>query len=254
MRTMPGKGKDVARPALIVTRPEAQGRRFLAQVKAAGAAEHLAIASPVLEIEPLPAVLPEGPFEAVVVTSAHGAGSLARLGVPRDVTIWCVGDRTAEIARAEGYRAISADGDAEALVRLIPARGPRGPLIHLRGMQTRGAVAERLREQGLDCRELVVYRQIARPLSAEAIGCLQGRSGVVLPVFSPQSGTILAQQGPFVAPLHLVAISSAAAEAAAGLHPARITIASEPDGEAMVEATVAAIRDAAALERGGLGD
>jgi len=233
-------------PILLVTRPEPEGRRFLQAVQDAGAGPFRAFIAPVLEIRALTVAVQSADLAGIILTSAHGAHAANRLGLPRGLTAWCVGDRTADVAREAGFAPISAQGDADDLVALIMSQGPEAPMLHLRGAHVRGDVAARLNAAGLTCREAVVYDQAEMPLTAEALAALQGDVPVVLPLFSPRSATILKDAGPFMAPLHVLAISPAAAEAANGLGP-ETRVAAASTGPAMVSGTVALL---AALAKG----
>lgn len=238
-------------PIVIVTRPAPAAAILETELRAQTGAALPVILSPLIEIVPVAATLPPGPLGGAVVTSVNGAAALDRLGVARDLPVWCVGDRTAQAVRATGRPAHSADGDAEALVALILSAGMRGPLVHLRGAMARGDVAARLTAAGVPCAERVVYDQQPRALTPAARAALDGSAPVVLPVFSPATGAQLLRQGPFRAPIFLVAISRAAADACTGLPHRALLIADRPDGPTMRRLTIAAIRQARALEGGG---
>ena len=67
---------------------------------------------------------------------------------------------------------------------------------------------------------------------------LQGDGPVIAPVFSPRSGLVLSRELARIghrAPLHVVAISPAAA---AALPPHNLTIADHPDAAAMAQAVI----------------
>ena len=130
--------------------------------------------------------------------------------------------------------------EAEALLAVLLRDRPAGRIVHLRGTQSRGRIAERLREAGLTCDEAITYRQDARPLTAEAATLLAGPAPVVAPLASPRTAALLADLGPFAAPLCVVALSVAVAEAAGPLMPVSLTVAARPDGPALVAATLAA--------------
>lgn len=234
--------RAAAEPVLLLTRPEPAARRFLDDLSAAlgaGAGVPRAVLAPLMAIDAVAAPLPEG-VAGLVLTSANALDHVPP-GLPRGLPAWCVGDRTAAAARAAGFAAISAGGDAEALIRLILGQRPRGPLLHLRGEHARGEVAARLSAAGLPCAEAVVYRQHPLPLGPAARAVLAGGAPVVAPLFSPRTASLLAEEGPFQAPLHLVAISAAAAARAAGLKPRTLAVAAEPTPAAMLAATARAL-------------
>ena len=223
--------------SLLLTRPAPHSERFLALLDL----DVPTVISPLLRIEPMDPRVPEG-VAGIIVTSGHGAEALARLRLDRNVPVFAVGRRTADAARRAGHPTVSADGNADALVRMILERRPAGPLVHLRGEKTRGDVAERLAAAGLETVEAVAYRQVAMPLGAEARHLLAGRDVVVAPLFSPETGSMFAGEGPFAAPLRLVCMSDAVAREIARLPVESLTVADRPDAAAMAAATRAALR------------
>jgi len=235
-------------PILILTRPAAASARFLAQVRAGSDRPVTAIVAPLIQIGFTDAVLPQTPCAGLIFTSENGACAARRLGLDPGLPVFAVGDQTADAARRAGFQPVSADGDAGALVALILLRRPRGPLWHLRGEHARGDVAAQVAAGGVAATDLVVYRQAECPLTASAVAALGGAATVILPLFSPRTVSIMVQQGPFVAPLHVVAISPAVADAARALAPATLSLARTPTGGAMLSATIAALQGGTVLE------
>src|SRR5262245_31204279 len=100
--------------------------------------------APLLRVETTGTALPEGPFGAVVMTSANAARAVA--GHPgrsalTDLPAVTVGRRTAQAARAAGFRDVhSADGDQGDLAALLRARygGAARPLLYLAGEDRAG--------------------------------------------------------------------------------------------------------------------
>lgn len=233
-------------PKILLTRPLPAARAF-AERLADLAAE--VVISPVQAIAPVAHELPAR-FGGAIFTSRNGVDAVAGRAAPA----WCVGGATARAAHDKGWQAISADGDAEALLRRILADHAAGgfglPLVHFRGEFARGNLAQRLGEAGLDTREITVYRQISKPLSGRARHCLGGESPVIVPLFSPRSAAQLVQQGPFAAPLVVVAMSDAVAAEAAALSPHRMVVSAAPDAEAMVAAIRQVINAAYGIESG----
>lgn len=243
-----------ATATILLTRPEAGARAFARALSAAGVTAPVTVA-PLLAIVPLdpdgePGATAPWPDAGVIFTSAHAVAAHAALTPARPVA-WCVGDATAAAARAAGYPARSAAGDAAALVRMIlSAEGAgRGPLVHARGREARGGIAEKLAAAGIPVREVVVYDQVARPLGVAGRALLSGAGAVVMPVFSPRSARLAGQAAADArAALHPVAISAAAARAWQGTgapgHPP--LVADRPDAAAMVAAVRRALHAAAA--------
>ena len=169
------------------------------------------------------------------------AGRLS--GLPR--LAWCVGDRTAQAARTAGFDARSAAGDAEALVASILTAAPPGPLLHLRGRDSRGAIAPRLTAAGIATDELVVYAQEPQPLTDAARTVLQGDGPVIVPLFSPRTAQIFAATHP-KARLFIAALSPAVLAALGDVRVEQATMATRPDAEALLQALVPLIAAAAA--------
>ncbi|TNC48191.1 uroporphyrinogen-III synthase [Rubellimicrobium rubrum] len=220
---------------LLLTRPLDASRRFLAECEAARGAPIPALLCPVMDIHPISVTL-DGRPAALLLTSEKGAERAGDLGLG-GLPAWCVGARTTAAARERGLNAIEAGPDAEGLLKTILAAQPPGPLLHLRGQHARGDLVPRLRAAGIDASEVVVYRQEALGPSPEARRALDAPSPLVAPLFSPRSAVLLAAWA-LRAPVHAVAMSEAVAEAAQGLRPLSLVVATRPDAAAMVEATL----------------
>ncbi len=234
-----------AHPVLL-TRPALQAERFAAQMALRFGAALRPIISPLMVPEFLNPEWPDLPYSTLILTSETGAEAAARLrslgrAIPEKAI--CVGDRTAEIAGSLGFDARSAKGDAEALIALILESGDPGPFLHLRGREARGDIAPRLAAKGRPAQAAVVYAQGAQPLTAEAQTLLSGHDPVIIPLFSPRSAALLADFGPFTAPLLLAAISPAAAEKAAILGPERLVVADSPNAVGVLAAIAMLIAD-----------
>jgi len=221
-------------PKLIITRPMDEGRAFANRVEAAMGRKITVIQSPAFRINPLNADLPK--TDAVVFTSPNGVAQAERLGVKPGTKAFCVGDRTAQAAQLAGYQALSAGGDADALVTLITQIAPGGALLHLAGTHTRGNLSQRLCALGFDCAYRAVYEQVPLPPSDDLIAALAGNAPLVSPVFSPRSAAPLAMTNR-TAPLHGVAISPAVAAVLVDLSADTVTTARQPDEPSMVRAT-----------------
>lgn len=218
---------------VLLTRPEAAGDRFAADLVARFGGRVTVIASPLLEPRFLAPALPDA--AALVLTSETGVQAAARLGVALPERAYCVGRRTADAARAAGFDALSADGDADALVALILSSGDRGPFLHLHGRDTRGDVVARIAAAGLPATGAIVYAQDPRPLSPLARALLDRAGPVVLPVFSPRTAELFAATAPHRAALWVAALSPAVASALHGLPVARMVTAARPDAASLMD-------------------
>lgn len=222
---------------ILLTRPADQGARFAHALRDRfGTAVEIA-ESPLIALHLLTPALPEGPFDAVVFTSATAVTAATLPGLPR--LAFTVGDRTAQAAQAAGFRTLSASGDAEALIALLLQARP-GRVLHLHGQETRGDVVGHLRRAGMQAEGAVVYAQLPQPLTAVAQGWLGGDQPVIVPLFSPRTATLFSSSRA-VAPLWLAALSPAV-DAAATLSAARRITAARPDADAMLDTIAKLLR------------
>ena len=254
---------------VLLTRPAPQSRRFATQLAQRFGPRVVPLISPLMATQFLEPALPDGRPGGLIFTSQTGVEAAIRMrgrlaerlrGVGESTALraYCVGARTAEAARAAGFEAVSAAGDADALVDMIlracqgpsePARGAwseRPPetikacktaLWHLHGEETRGDVASRLRQAGIDVCSAVVYRQVPQALDQAAKAVLATGAPVIVPLFSPRSAALFSQTlPPDRAALWVVAISPATAGALAGFVPQRLQIARSPEAPAMLDA------------------
>ena len=227
-------------PTLIMTRPTAQSERFAASVASAWDGPLELIVSPLIKIVPIKTTAPD--VDAVIFTSANGVDAAAAMDLRKGLVAWCVGGRTAQAAQQAGFVPITGPGDADGLVAHIISAHPAGTLAHIRGKHARGDVCARLNAAGLLCRDVVAYDQQSCALSTQAQAALNTDIPVVVPLFSPRTSTILSKQGPFMATMHVIALSSAVEEAIDPELNWDVAVASAPDGEAMKHATLAALR------------
>jgi uroporphyrinogen-III synthase len=193
-----------------------------------------AVISPLLRIVPVGVAPDMAGAAAVIFTSQAGVEAFAALGGVASGAAWCVGDRTAQAARAEGFTVAGVAETAEALVAAVSGAGP---LVHLHGKHTRGDVAERLRTRGVSVVAACVYDQVAQALSPQAEALLRAPGPVCVPLFSPRTAQLFHQAlpSPLHATLFLCAMSPAVAEAAAGIPAEVLQIASAPTGSAMLK-------------------
>jgi uroporphyrinogen-III synthase len=147
---------------LLVTRPEPEGERTAALLRGRG---HEVLLMPLLRIEPIRhAGVGPGPWAAVLFTSANAVRAVAshsRFSELADLPVYTVGRRTQAAAAAAGFTAIvSADGDVNALVRLIASKPPAAnlPLLYCAGEDRAGDLAGALQLHGLRVETAFVYR------------------------------------------------------------------------------------------------
>jgi uroporphyrinogen-III synthase len=212
-------------PTLIITRPAPDGARFAADFTGVQV-----LLSPLQRIDPVDVVCAA---KGVIFTSTNGVAQAERLGMTSGPA-WCVGDRTAQVAKAAGFDAVSAGGDVEDLLKLILTDCPAFSLAHIRGRDARGDLAPRLRAAGIDCTDCIAYKQTTVPMTTEALEAINGAEPVIIPLFSPRAATLLLDQVTIRENVTLIAISKTVASA---LGDHRSILVDRPNGPAMLAAS-----------------
>jgi len=226
---------------LLVTRPQADGERTAARLRARG--HHVTLA-PLLRIEPVDFEFPRAPLSAVVITSANAARAIARHSrreALTALTAFTVGRHTAEAARAAGFRAVEcADGDQDDLAALLRARCGEhsAPLLYLAGEDRAGDLAA----SGVPLLTAVAYRavKVERFAPDVAAALAQGALDGVLH-FSRRSAQAYLDCAARVgslerahAPVHFC-LSRQVAQPLAAAGAATIRLAPRPDEAAMLD-------------------
>ncbi|MBC6442829.1 MAG: uroporphyrinogen-III synthase [Rhodobacteraceae bacterium] len=216
---------------LLLTRPRPQSIDFLAALTSGTGREPDHVISPLLHICYTPVTIPEG-VQAVLFTSANGVRAA---GSGCGQTALCVGQTTANAAKAAGFDATSANGDITDLAALaIQHLNPEaGSLIHIAGRHHAGDLGGILSKAGFSCQRAIGYEARPVELSAEARVTLVDIP-VVVPVFSSRSGQLLAEAIDDIKPAELtcVAISESAATPLRG----RASVVARPTRAAMIKA------------------
>jgi uroporphyrinogen-III synthase len=233
---------------LLLTRPVAQGTDFARKLERRLDGQVQIIFTPLLAPRFLAPDLPKGPFSGLILTSQTGVEAFRRLGsaksgLPKHV--YCVGARTASAAEDLGLLPVAVAEDAASLIAAITAAPPVGALLHLQGRETRGRIVENLKSAGIDTDNAVIYAQDEQPLSAAAQSVLRRTDPVLVPLFSPRTASIFAQElfrTARVSPLFIAAISAEVA-AKIDLPDAKIRVAENPDAGAMADALVLLLAD-----------
>ena len=212
-------------PDLLNTRLGKDAARLEGALRERAPGPWRSVPCPLIGFEPAGVAVPLGAIP--IFTSAKGVLSAS----PGTGPAWCVGPRTAEVARGRGWAARIGGGTADALLEAVLAVPPEGFLLHVRGEHARGDLAARLRDRGRDAREVVAYRQPFLPLSDAASKALSDVGTLVVPLLSPRAGAHFGQIARNArAPLHIVALSAAVAEAWGGPVAA---LADRPEIEAL---------------------
>ena len=181
----------MAKPKVVVTRPEAQAGPLMRQLAAQG---YEPISAPMLQIKMLPSVEPPDMtgFDTAIFISTNAVAafgnalSQANLALPQNISCFGIGVKTAQSLESMGVNALSVPGaTTEALLTHVWFRQPRSVLI-VKGEGGRAALANELTAMGSTVAEWVGYQRLP-PTSAQ---CEQFRSALTMdPV------AILAQSG-----------------------------------------------------------
>jgi uroporphyrinogen-III synthase len=225
---------------LLVTRPAPDAGPLADLLVAAG---HTVQLEPLLTIRFRDAAALElDGVTGLLFTSANGVRAFAALTDRRDIAAFAVGDRTAALAREQGFdRVESADGDVPALATLVTGhRKPEdGVLLHVAGSEVAGDLAGQLEAAGFTVRRAVLYdAEPVTELSAATRAVLANGTldGVLL--FSPrtarQFASLMRQSGLRADGLVAWCLSPAVAEALGDLPRADTRIAAEPTQAALL--------------------
>jgi uroporphyrinogen-III synthase len=229
---------SLPRPRVLITRAEPGASLTATRLAELGLEP---IVEPLLTLQPLP-VTSIPAFDALAFTSPNGARLFAQLSPRRDAPVFCVGQRTADVARQAGFPiAMSSDGDVVALAQVIARHlAPGARLLHAGNAESRGGLTERLRAIGCSAEFLAIYAAqppanpgpiLARHLAGDA-------SFDAALIHSPRAGTILGDflaASPRHATVSVAAISQAAADPLIP-HAHRLAIAAEPNELALLTA------------------
>ncbi|WP_431301221.1 uroporphyrinogen-III synthase [Tabrizicola sp. BL-A-41-H6] len=224
---------------VLLTRPLDQSLRFGAALEERFGAAVRLILSPLMRLAFVPCEIPQRDYQAVVFTSEAAVDATRQLAQDRlPKMALCVGARTAVAASAAGFAATSANGDVEALQRLVMTMRIRGPLLYLHGRETRGDLAKWLISEGIETVSMTVYDQIAQPLSTDAEALLRHPGPVIVPIFSPRSAALLTAALPAdrQATVAIAALSGAVAAKARDISTRLLRVAATPDADAMLDA------------------
>lgn len=162
----------------VVTRAEPGASATAARLAAMG---HEPVLAPMLAIRTVPASRDLTGMAGVLFTSANGVRALVEDRPAPAITAWCVGEATAEEARAAGFARIEiAAGTVEALAHHVSlhATPGAGPLLHAAGADLAGDLAGLLRADGFAVETRTFYK-------AEEATCLPAALDALLAADSP---------------------------------------------------------------------
>jgi uroporphyrinogen-III synthase len=157
---------------VLVTRSPDDAERTARKLAARG---HEACLAPVTRIVPTDIPVPDGSYDALIVTSAHGVEALASLP-DRQGRVFAVGERTADAVRAAGFAHVAvADGDAVSLSWSIrTSLQPGLTLLHVTARHRKEEPAASLRAAGFTVMQWEAYEaQAMESLPEEAAEALR---------------------------------------------------------------------------------
>jgi uroporphyrinogen-III synthase len=143
------------KPRVLVTRPEPGASRTAARLAAAGFDP---VVLPLTRISPLDFTLPEGPFDAVIVTSAQALNAVRPQRILH-LPVFAVGETTAESAKSAGFgKVITADGSVESIAALVrKCADPAARLLFLCGKVRRPELEATLGDAGFHLTAIETY-------------------------------------------------------------------------------------------------
>ena len=211
---------------ILILRPEPGAGASAARARALGLEPMVA---PLFTIRPLEWQSPEGPFGALLLTSANaprhaGAGLAQFLHLP----CFAVGEATAAAAREAGFASIeTGPADGAAALALAAEKGFR-QILHLCGRDH----VELSHPNATVVSRAVYAADAAHALSTEAVAALDADALVLL--HSPRAAAAFAALAGDRARIRIAAISRAAADAA-GPGWAEVHVAQAPRDQALLE-------------------
>jgi len=173
-------------PFVWITRAEPGASETAGRVAALG---FRPLVAPLLTVRDVEAPLSLQAGEAIAVTSRKGALRAAALTPRRDMTVFAVGDATAEAARAAGFADVrSASGDVSALAALIAAAKPAA-VVHPCAAETAGDLVGDLAAAGVPGRKAIVYETAAESALPEAVAAaFEADALIAALIHSPKAG------------------------------------------------------------------
>lgn len=221
----------MSKPILLMTRARAASERFVSQLDVKRMEGVHVLLCPLLNIVPTQSRLEISGYNGVIFSSSNGV-AFAPEGAGRRA--YCVGERTAQQAKARGWQVDLVAQDAQKLTEELKRMAPTGPLLHIAGAHRRGEIARKLSVAGTPTEVHVAYTQPLLPLSDHAKKVLFGEGTVIVPLFSPRVAAQFGAQAVCGANVLVLAMSQAVKDALVGTtYAGRMQIASGPTGEEM---------------------
>lgn len=226
---------------VLITRPQPDADAFAEECRAAGL-------NPV--IAPLMSVITRDDWVApadaagLAFTSANGVRVFAAASRVRNLTAFCVGEATADVARAAGFSTVyAAEGDVVSLAATIAAQSGAnsGQIVHIAGSRRAGDLLGALAERGLKASRIVAYEtNEASGLPQAAATAIGSGRTLAVTLFSPRTARLflnlveMANMTEALSRCRAVCLSDAVAEIASEKTWRVIDVASTRNAAAMV--------------------
>jgi uroporphyrinogen-III synthase len=214
-----------------VARAQPQADATAARLRAMGLEP---VVAPVLEIRPIAqARIDLAGVDALAFTSAAGVSAFAILCGERGLTVFAVGDATADAARSAGFSQVrSAQGDVHALADCIAAEKRRPTLLlNPTAAEPAADLADLLARRGVAARSVAVYESVEVDLASPPAGL----DGVLIHSSKAARAVARSLAGADAAAITAFAISPTAAAPLDGLGLRRITVAASPNEAALLK-------------------
>ncbi|HEX3808062.1 MAG TPA: uroporphyrinogen-III synthase [Rhizomicrobium sp.] len=225
---------------VLVTRAQADADETAAALRERG---HAPVVVPLSTVHPREGgEIALDSVQAVLITSANGIRAFARRSPSRDILIFAVGDRSANVALALGFQTVvSANSDAAALGALVSERlSPKeGSLLHAAGANSDDALSCALGDFTVR-REILYDVEYAQSLPQELTAALAQNQLDAALFYSPGGAGHFreliekSQLGETCARIVAACISANAAAALSPLRFAQVRVAASPDQQALL--------------------
>jgi len=192
------------------------------------------IISPLLNIAFSDAALSAPDFDtAIIFTSRNGVRAFSSKHNTRHYKVFCVGDATAQLAKANGFENVySAGGAASDIIELVrDTLSTQASILHCSGRHVRGFVTERLQALGYQARRHEYYA--STPIDHLSIEISQID---YVALYSPLGAEIFSKlmMEKDLSQTNTLSISSAVDSAMVSLMPKKRLIASHPSQSEMI--------------------
>ena len=155
---------------------------------------HEPAVAPVLEVRGLPGPIDLTGVGALAFTSANAVRVFAARSAARSLPVFAVGAATATAADAAGFpNIVSADGDVDALARVIRANAGSidGVVLHPAAAEPAGDLIGALAKCGVEARAVTTYETVPAEVPAAVLDALPALDGVL--IHSPRAGRRVAE-------------------------------------------------------------